>query len=136
MANEGFFEKNFGGILSYIIDNLDLIFAILIWALMIKFFPESICVLSRDMIVQISGGLLLVTIGIAAFFGQNPKVTERLSARKTWIYAALIPTLFAAITILLTLIDLPEYALFSFLYSIFSTIGVSYQIINVALRGN
>ncbi len=134
MESEGWFEKNFGRVAILVWSNLDLILSIALWVVIISFFPHETENLRYDTIAQISGGLLLVTVGIAAFFGHDKKVIKRLKDRRSWFYSAYIPSLFAALTILSIFLGIKKITVLLFIYAIFSTLAVSLAVISEVFK--
>jgi len=129
MGQEGFFENIFGKIASLALSNLDLLLSVIVWFILIVYFQSSISSLDPGTIAQVSGGLLLVTVGVAAFFGHNKNVVRRLKTRNTWLYSAYIQSISAGMTIISIFFGQINITLFLFLYSIISTLSLSYAVI-------
>jgi len=130
----GFFENTFGRIATVLITNLDLLLSIGIWAISVSFYSKSINEVDRNSLIQVAGSLVLVTIGVAAFFGRDKEVIEKIASKRTWIFAAYLPALTAGVAILFLLLDFREIGIFFFIYSIISTLGVSYSILKLTLK--
>jgi len=81
IPSEGFYRKNFGRVVLLIGQNLDFLTAIIIAFILIKYFTNWNEILTFPILFEASTALLLVTIGIAAFFGQNKKAMYDLLPR-------------------------------------------------------
>ncbi|MBI5046349.1 hypothetical protein HZC07_01310 [Candidatus Micrarchaeota archaeon] len=134
MEQEGFFGKWFPKIFIILISNLDLIISIGIILILITYFDRNLTAIDTSTIAQISGGLLLVTVGVAAFFGHDKKIIEKLSTRKTWMYAAYIPSISAGLTIVSTFMGNQTVTVFLFIYAISSTLSISYSVIGQVFK--